>query len=253
MREGGAWDSYNPWGGSGGGGSSDGFDMEGGPPKPQTGITINGTHLSPAAITGAPIMAAGLFGSGGIGSVLGPALNFAGGIMANDANQEMNSANNAFNANEAAKNRDWQAMMSNSAYQRSMADMQKAGLNPMLAFSQGGASSPAGSSASSSGAQKMENIFEPAVSSALQQRAIQAQVDQVESTVDLQKAGAEGARAKAGKDKTETEIIKKEIPGARMKGDFMEDVWKGYNRLKNSAKSWLQDNGPPHQKRKRIP
>lgn len=56
---------------------------------------------------------------------------------------------NAFNASEAQKNRDWQTEMSNTAYQRAMADMKAAGLNPVLAYSQGGASTPSGSSASS--------------------------------------------------------------------------------------------------------
>lgn len=48
-------------------------------------------------------------------------------------------------------NRDFQQEMSNSAYQRSMADMKKAGINPALAFGQGGASTPSG--ASSAGGQ----------------------------------------------------------------------------------------------------
>jgi hypothetical protein len=56
-----------------------------------------------------------------------------------------------YNTAEAEKNRMFQLEMSNSAYQRSMQDLKKAGLNPMLAYMQGGASTPSGSVASGSG------------------------------------------------------------------------------------------------------
>lgn len=56
--------------------------------------------------------------------------------------------NRKFNAEEAQKLRDWQERMSNTSYQRAMADMKKAGLNPILAYQQGGASVPGGSAAS---------------------------------------------------------------------------------------------------------
>ena len=42
--------------------------------------------------------------------------------------------------------------MSNTAYQRAVEDMRKAGLNPILAYAQGGASTPGGSGATITGA-----------------------------------------------------------------------------------------------------
>jgi hypothetical protein len=57
--------------------------------------------------------------------------------------QETNQANQDI----AQQQMDFQERMSNSAYQRQVADMQSAGLNPMLAYMKGGgASSPPGSS-----------------------------------------------------------------------------------------------------------
>lgn len=44
----------------------------------------------------------------------------------------------------AAKANEFSAYMSNTSYQRGMADMRKAGLNPILAYQQGGASTPTG-------------------------------------------------------------------------------------------------------------
>lgn len=61
------------------------------------------------------------------------------------------TANREFNAQEAQKQREFEEHMSNTAYQRAVKDMQKAGLNPAAMYgggAGGAASTPSGASAS---------------------------------------------------------------------------------------------------------
>lgn len=89
-----------------------------------------------------------LQGAGWIGgNVVGPIMNAQSVENTNEMNYKI--AKESWSENELAAQRqmEFQERMSNSAYQRATEDMRAAGINPMVAFQQGGASSPAGASA----------------------------------------------------------------------------------------------------------
>lgn len=79
-------------------------------------------------------------------------VEYLSAMAQNAYNAEQAQISRDFNAEEAQKQRDYQERMSNTAYQRAAADMKAAGLNPYLAYGQGGSSTPSGSAASSSAA-----------------------------------------------------------------------------------------------------
>ncbi len=86
-----------------------------------------------------------------------------------------------FSSGEADKQRSFQERMRNTEWQAGIADMEAAGLNPALAYSQGGASSPGGAMASSgmasAGMAGVEDVISPAVSSAQHARRLKGELE----------------------------------------------------------------------------
>lgn len=142
--------------------------------------------------------AAGSFFGGPIGGTVGGLIG--GGLEFSSAQQAASQANDA-NIQQAEANRAFQERMSSTAYQRATADMMAAGLNPMLAYSQGGASSPGGAQAS---------IQNAGLQSAQQAQA-SASAGASDSQSELNTASASKARADTAQVQEVTKKVIQEV------------------------------------------
>lgn len=104
-----------------------------------------------------------------------------------------------FNSSQAALNRQFQDWESGTQYQRATADLKAAGLNPMLAYSQGGAGNVGGASASVSAPGGSQASGSQASASGLPHIAnsLQAAVSSAQAAVDLDNAQKSGRQIDA--------------------------------------------------------
>lgn len=146
-------------------------------------------------------------------SLIPAALSFVGTNITNEQNEDLFNAGNQFSASQAAENRSFQERMSNTAYQRTLKDMIAAGLNPMLAYSQGGASTPSGSSASSIASPKMENVGTNTAQAMMTGATIdntKADTTLKSKQADLAEAQAETERGRPANVAADTDRIRKD-------------------------------------------
>ena len=122
---------------------------------------------------------------------------------ANKANRDIARETNMFNAQQAQMNRDWQERMSNTSYQRAMSDMKAAGLNPMLAYSQVGASVPTGAQAVYPGAVGAQ--YKAAEASAT---SAQAATTQAETAAKVGNSTVEKIKAEVSNVNSDTDRLK---------------------------------------------
>ena len=122
----------------------------------------------------------------GFSSLVSLGSSLIGGFLTSEGQDDANVAN----AYQAQTNRDFQERMSNTAYQRSTKDMIAAGLNPMLAYSQGGASTPTGGVGNPIINKQGAGVeaSQKSLTSAAQAQQAFAQTDLLRTTVDKTKA-----------------------------------------------------------------
>lgn len=146
-------------------------------PMPPEGYKYESTGHSSAALgASAGGLAAGPYGFAA-GALIGSGLDFLGSTFANRAN-----------AKNAQSQMDFQERMSSTAYQRAVADMRKAGLNPALAYSQGGASTPGGAAAQN--VNTLSGFGDRSANAVSAARQMALQIESVKSNIDLNRANA---------------------------------------------------------------
>lgn len=156
------------------------------------------------------------------GGLIGGAFGYASARETNKANVLLAREANAFSAKEAEKARAFEASMSNTAHQRAVRDLKRAGLNPLLAANSG-ASTPGGSAASSVAPPTVENAVGQGIASAMEVKNFM---------LGLEKQQKENELLASQKKNTDMDTIvkSKTVPEAEIKNMFWE-------KLKGSAQT----------------
>lgn len=161
----------------------------------------------------------GAFFGGPLGAGVGAGVG--AGLDAQSAQAETNEQNVMLAREQMA----FQERMSSTAYQRATKDMRAAGINPILAYSQGGASSPGGSMAtvsnpvvagmgSASQAMQTAAAYQQAAQSKATVDQINAQTDKIRSETIDQGINTALRLAELQRTRIEARKTEEEVPGA---------------------------------------
>lgn len=183
--------------------------------------SIMGSAPEIAAVAAAPATG----GASLMPALIGGGAQLLGGYMANQAQANQASLANAFSAEQSQKVMDFQERMRATQYQTAVKDLMAAGLNPMLAYTQGGAGTPSGSAAVGQQA-KVSNIAEGLSSSAYQLGMIRSDIDLKEANTieSIARTSREEEQAKNLDADTKLKILEAPNVSQRLKNLISEQM-----------------------------
>ena len=179
--------------------------------------------------------------------------NYLGQREANQTNRDIARETTSANMAEASRNREFQREMSNTAFQRQMEDLKRAGLNPLLASGMSGASTPSGSAGNAVGT-SVESEFKGLPEGI--QAGIAIQNQQLSSAkqgqeIELMRDQQALTKAQAGKAYMETKAISKDLPKADVINsvyDWTKNKFKEMEKSSSEKPVWNQDISNFHKK-----
>lgn len=188
----------------------------------------------------------GVVGSVTGGDILGVAGGLAGSSLTNSASAANAAQANAFTKEQLQNRHQWEVK-----------DLLKAGLNPVLSAN---AAPSIGHSAMAPVVNPVDSVHS-AVNSALASKRLKAELEQMQSATDLNRAGAASHLAEAGLKTADTALVNQSIRTRKPKEDVANLVAEGtakFSAVANSAAAAARQvprfitHGLPNLARKRV-